>query len=148
VEVTGMHNPGNRNLEDRYRIMTILWAAITGSCVVLFVLTKLVTPQNTSNGHSDVIVLALLVASFTIFGLSFVLKKQTLEQAIQRQNVAGVQTALIIALAMCEAICLLGLVAFFAFSSPYYYAFFIIGAVGLLLHFPKRAHLYDATHKR
>lgn len=143
-----MQNPGNKNLEERYRIMMVLWAAITGSCVILFVLTKLVTPQNSPNGHSDAIVLALLVAGFTVFALSFVLKKQTLEQAIQRQNIAGVQTALIIALAMCEAICLLGLVAFFAFSSPYYYAFFIIGAIGLLLHFPRRSHLYDATHKR
>lgn len=140
-------NP-DKNIEDRYRIMIILWAAITGSCVILFVLTKLVTQQSAVNGNSDAVALALLVMSFTMFGLSFVLKKKTLEQAVHRQNLAGVQTALIIALALCEAICLLGLVAFFALHSPYYYAFFIIGAIGLLLHFPRRSHLYDAMHRK
>lgn len=141
-------NLNDRKLEDRYRIMIVLWAAITGSCVLLFVLTKLVAPQSAVNGNSDAVTLALLVMSFTMFGLSFVLKKKTLEQAFHRQSIAGVQTALIIALALCEAICLFGLAAFFALHSPYYYAFFIIGAIGLLLHFPRRSHLYDASHRK
>lgn len=141
-------NPGDKKLEERYHIMIILWGAITGSCVLLFALTRFVAPQSAVNGNSDVVTLALLVMSFTMFGLSFVLKKKTLEQAVHRQNVAGVQTALIIALALCEAICLFGLAAFFALHSPYYYAFFIIGAIGLLLHFPRRSHLYDASHRK
>lgn len=141
-----MQNP-EKNLEARFRVMLILWAAITASCVFLFLMTKLVTPQSNVNAHSDAIVLALLVMSFTTFALSFVLKKKTLEQAIHRQNPAGVQTALIIALAMCEAICVIGLVAFFAFASPYYYVFFIIGGIGLLLHLPRRSHLHDTFHR-
>jgi F0F1-type ATP synthase membrane subunit c/vacuolar-type H+-ATPase subunit K len=126
----------------------ILWAAITGSCAVLFLLTKLVTPQNAPNESSNLIVIVLLLMSFAIFALSFAFKKKFLEEAIHKQSLAGVQTALIVAWAMCEAICLFGLVAFFAFASPYHYAFFIVGAVGLLLHFPKRSHLHDAAHRR
>jgi hypothetical protein len=146
LEVKTVQNP-DKNLEARFRVMLILWAAMTGSCVVLFLMTKVATPRTTASVYSDAIVLALLVMSFTIFALSFVLKKKTLEQAIHRQNPAGVQTALIIALAMCEAICLFGLVAFFAFASPYYYAFFIIGAIGLLMHLPRRSHLHDTFHR-
>lgn len=141
-----MQNP-DKNLEARFRVMLILWAAISGSCVFLFLMTKLFTPQTNVNAHSDAIVLALLVMSFTTFALSFVLKKKTLELAVHRQNPAGAQTALIIALAMCEAICLFGLVAFFAFASPYYYVFFIIGGIGLLLHIPRRSHLHDTFHR-
>lgn len=141
-----MQNP-DRNLETRFRVMLILWAVITGSCVMLFLLTKVVRPQTAASAYSDAIVLALLAMSFTTFALSFVLKKKTLELAVHRQNPAGVQTALIIALAMCEAICLFGLVAFFAFASPYYYTFFIIGGIGLLLHIPRRSHLHDTFHR-
>lgn len=143
-----MQNPGSRNIEDRYRVLMILWAAITGSCAVLFALTKLVTPQNVPNESSNIIVIVLLLMSFSLFALSFALKKKFLEEAIQKQSPAGVQTALILAWAMCEVICLFGLAAFFAFASPYYYAFFIIGAIGLLLHFPKRSHLHDTAHRR
>jgi Na+/proline symporter len=143
-----MQNPGNRNVEDRYRILMILWVAITGSCAALFALTKLVTPQNAPNETSNVIVLILLLMSFSIFAISFFLKNKFLEQAIQKQSIAAVQTALIVAWAMCEAICLFGLAAFFAFASPYYYAFFIVGAIGLLLHIPRRSHLHDAAHRR
>ena len=39
------------------------------------------------------------------------------------------------------------LLAYFATATPYYYIFFIVSAVGILLHMPRRDQLLAASYK-
>ena len=136
----------SENLEARYRIMLVIWVAMVVSVGALFAITKFMPmPENKNN---TAIVLMLSAVALFELALSFILKKRFLDQAIAKQDPVLVQTAMIIAVALCEAICLFGLVSFFAFASPYYYVFFILGGLGMLLHFPKRSHLHDTAYKR
>lgn len=46
---------------------------------------------------------------------------------------------------MSEVAALLGLLDFFITSDPYFYALFIIAALGELFHFPRREHFENAS---
>jgi hypothetical protein len=126
--------------------MLVIWAAMLASVVALFAITKFMPmPESKDN---TMVVLMLGIAALFEFALSFILKKRFLDQAIEKRDPVFVQTAMLVALAVCEAICLFGMFSFFVFASPYYYAFFALGGVGMLLHFPKRSHLHDVAYKR
>ena len=44
----------------------------------------------------------------------------------------------LVAITMCEAAALFGVVAWFVTATSHYYWFLILGAAGMLLHFPQR----------
>jgi hypothetical protein len=54
---------------------------------------------------------------------------------------------MIIAVALCEAVGLFGMMVFFTTASPYYYFFFIVSVIGILLHMPRRDQLLAASYK-
>jgi F0F1-type ATP synthase membrane subunit c/vacuolar-type H+-ATPase subunit K len=108
--------------------------------------TKVVKTPNTTN-DLHVLVWMLLALGLTTLALSFVLKRRFLANAINMQRPEMVQTALIVAWALCEVTALFGLVVFFVTGSSAYYIFFIFGALGVLLHFPRRNDLLAATFK-
>ena len=60
---------------------------------------------------------------------------------------AKFQTGFIIATALCEAAGLLGFVGIFVTHNREAYLLFAIGALGLLLHFPRRDQLAAAYRK-
>lgn len=49
--------------------------------------------------------------------------------------------------AMCEAGALFGLVDLMVTGNRYYFVVMMTGALGILLHFPRRDHLLGATYK-
>jgi hypothetical protein len=79
--------------------------------------------------------------------MSFALKGILLSRAEAQQNVAQMATAYIIAFALCEASCIVALLACFTGVSRYYYLLFIPGPLFLLLHMPSRERLLAATYK-
>jgi hypothetical protein len=81
-------------------------------------------------------------------GVSFLLKQRILEQAVAGQRLDLVQTGYILAWALCEMAALLGLMDHFANGYRYYYVGFIFAAAGLLLHFPRKQHLLDASQQQ
>lgn len=138
-------NPKLPTVEQVYRTNLILWAAMLMSQLMLFIvlyfakseLFNMTRAANFSNGINPVIfVLAFL--GLATFVLSFVLKARFLKFAIENRAVGLVQTGHILAYALCEATSLFGLVAAFAFNFSLFFAWFIVGIVGLLLHFPRR----------
>ncbi|MBK9162903.1 MAG: hypothetical protein IPM21_03185 [Acidobacteria bacterium] len=57
-----------------------------------------------------------------------------------------VMTGLIVACAVCESISLMGFVLAIAFGYQYFFFWFIIGIIGIFMHFPRRQHLLEAVY--
>ncbi|CAN5530160.1 hypothetical protein BH10ACI1_BH10ACI1_28990 [soil metagenome] len=145
----------NINSEGAYRTLVIIWFALLMSQVMFLVVIFVAKPEvfkfdftKPILGANAPIIIALTVLALANFGLSFVMKKRSYEQAVAEQKIAYVQTGLIIACALCEAISLLGIVLAFAFSYQYFFAWFALGILGILLHFPRRETVIAASYKK
>ena len=145
----------NTKSEDAYKTLVILWFALLMSQVMFLVVIFFAKPEifkfdwtKPILGENAVIVILFAVLALANFGLAFVMKKRSYEQSVAEQKVALVQTGLIIACALCEAISLLGMVLAFAFSYQYFFLWFALGILGIILHFPRRDDVIAANYKR
>jgi len=143
------------NPEQAYRTLLIIWLALLVSQVLFLVVIFFAKPEvfrfdlnKPLFGENAVFVIAFAVLAVTNFALSFMMKKRSFEQAVEKQQIAYVQTGLILACAFCEAISLLGMVLAFAFSYQYFFAWFALGILGFLLHFPRRDDVIAASYKK
>ena len=143
-------------IEMRHRTLFILWFAICMSVLMFLVLVQF-TPVQIKPGQSTCSVclsnnlrLSLILNSFAIvpIGISFLVKQRILGQAIASQRIDLVQTAYVAAFALCEVSALLGVADHFINGSRYYYVGFIFAGLGLLLHFPRKQHLLDASQQQ
>lgn len=112
-----------------------------------FFLMAVLVPSS-AQGDNSVLAIVLLILGTSSVILSFVVKQSFLTKSVATQDLKLVQQAYIVALALCESAGLVGLLIHFATGSIYYYAAFGIGMIGILLHFPKKQHLLDATFKQ
>jgi F0F1-type ATP synthase membrane subunit c/vacuolar-type H+-ATPase subunit K len=139
-------SPEQLMLDARYRVLVILWFAMLGSVVMFFVITKITGTPKAAEANMTLVSIFMALGLFTI-GLSFVLKRRLLSQAIERQRPDLVQTGLIVGMALCEAAAIFGLIIFFVTGYAYYYLCFIVSLAAMLLHFPRREHLRAASFK-
>lgn len=145
----------NSNVEQSYKTIVIIWLALLFSQIMLLVVIFLAKPEifkfdfsKPLLGENAVIIIAFAFLAMTNFALSFVMKKRSFEQSVEKQQIALVQTGLILAYAFCEAISLLGMVLAFAFSYQYFFVWFALGILGFLLHFPRRDDVIAASYKK
>jgi hypothetical protein len=145
----------NLNVEQSYKTLLIIWLALLVSQVMFLVVIFFAKPEifkfdfnKPLFGENAVLVIAFAFLAITNFALSFIMKKRSFEQAVEKQQIAYVQTGLILACAFCEAISLLGMVLAFAFSYQYFFAWFALGILGFLLHFPRRDDVIAASYKK
>ena len=136
----------NPQVEGAHRSLLIIWAGIFFS-VAGFLLLTIMVPSK-AQPDNTVLPMVLIGVGFANVVLSFILKKFFLAKSLAQQDLKLVQQAYIVALALCESAALLGLLVHFLTGSVYYYAAFAIGVIGMLLHFPKKQHLLDATFKK
>jgi hypothetical protein len=143
------------NPEAAYRTLLIIWIALLASQFMFLVVIFFAKPEvlrfdlsKPIFGENAVLVIAFAFLAITNFALSFIMKKRSFEQAVEKQHIAYVQTGLILACAFCEAISLLGMVLAFAFSYQYFFAWFALGICGFLLHFPRRDDVIAASYKK
>ena len=145
----------NLNPNSQYQTLVIIWGALLMSQFMFLVVLFTTKPELFSFDFSkplmtyenSILVIIVAVLGITTFVLSFVLSKKFLTQAINEQKPALVQTAMISACALCEATTLFGLVLAFAFTYQYFFAWFALGILGVILHFPKRDNLFAASYK-
>lgn len=130
------------SIEMRHRTILILWFAIVMSVLMFLVLVKFIPTRETGDGRLSLI---LNSAGIVPLGMSFLLKQRILQQAVTQQRLDLVQVAYVLAFALCEMAALLGLVDRFLNGSRYYYVGFLFAGLGLLLHFPRKQHLLDAS---
>ena len=135
-------------IEVRYRIMTVLWVSFLVTMLVFALVAFLIQPPEVAaGGDNTTLVTVLFAMGISTVIASFVVKKIFLTRAANEQRVEMVQTGLIVALVLCEMAGIFGLLAHFATHHPYSYLLFAVGALGMLLHFPRRAHLLAASYR-
>jgi len=127
-----------------------LWVGLFLSFGGFFLVTLFTTPETSSEpGQAPnklLVVTSSAVASFLVI-LSFAVKRKLLERSVEKQDVGLVQKALIVASVMCEGCIWIGVLQHFLLGNREYYLLFLVAAIGMLLHFPRRDHLLAATYK-
>ena len=122
------------NIELRIRTIRILWLALFISVGFYYALTFFIA--RAENELNAVLFLVLLAVSVTTVLASFIIKNNFLTRAARQQQVQLVQQGYIVTFALNELPALLGLLDYFANGDQYHYVFFIIAALGMLIHFP------------
>lgn len=145
----------NSNTEQNYKTLVIIWAALLFSQIMLLVVVFFAKPEvfrfdsaKPLLGENAVLIIAFAFVALANLAFSFVMKKRAFQQAIEKQQIAYVQTGLILAYAFCEATSLLGIVLAFAFSYQYFFVWFALGIIGVGLHFPRREDVIAASYKK
>lgn len=137
--------------EIRLRTMRILWAAFLVTIGLFALVTYFARPAaDTLSGarqESPALLLAFALIGLTSVAASFVLKSGFYTRAAEQRQPAVLQTGFILALALCEAAVLVGLVGLFVTWNDYAYGLFALGFVGELLHFPRREQVMPAYFK-
>jgi predicted MFS family arabinose efflux permease len=128
----------------RYMTFLILWFAMLMSVTIFVGIAWIVTGQGMPN---PLMSYALLAVGFSIVVVSFVLKQQLVRKAIDNRDLAALQSAQIIAMALCESAALLGMLDRFVTASQTSWFLFAIASLGMLAHFPKKDHVRAATSK-
>ena len=139
-------NKVQENVELRIRTMRMLWIGMLSSIGAYYVFALFVGPRENSEPN-DMLSLILLVVGLSTTLLSFLVKNRLLTRAMEKQQVALVQQAYILAWAIAEVAALLGLLDFIATGHRHFYILFIISMLGQLLHFPRREHVVNASLK-
>ena len=133
------------DFDKRYQTMIVLWFALLMSVAMYFVVSQLAPPATAP--PNSILTFTLTAIGTFLVGISFVIKRKLLRRSVDEQDINLVQKALVIACAICEAAAVLGLVERFAVSGRDYLLLFVIAAVGIALHFPRRSQLEAASYK-
>jgi hypothetical protein len=136
------------DLDRRYKTMLTLWLGIAMSIGSLFALTLFAAPEapnEPTRQPSAVVLFALAAFGTFVMVLSFAVKRKILQRSVEKRDIMLVQQAMVVACAMCEVSALLGIVERFVIGSREHYLLFLVAAVGVALHFPRRDQLLAAT---
>jgi predicted MFS family arabinose efflux permease len=139
-----MQNPQQieGRVEARHRMILIIWFSLMMSISIFLVLTTMI-PGNTAEPNTT-LSFALIGAAFMVVVGSVPIKQRFVKRAIEKRDVALLQSGYVFSFALCEAAALLGLVNHFVTGSSYYYFSFALAGLGMLLHFPKKDHVRAA----
>ena len=132
-------------VEARHKVFLILWFALFVSVMLFLVLVLVAGSKGLPN---PMLSYALLGLGATTVLLSFLLKQQLVQKAINNNNIAALQSAHILALALCESAGLMGVLDRFLTGSSTSWFLFAIAALGILLHFPKKDEIRAASYKQ
>jgi len=135
-------DPNQATTEMRYRTLLILWFGMSMALILYLVFIRLVPVEP---APSQKLTLILNTLGLIPVAGSFLIKQVLLGKANESHQVQVVHTAYILAFALCEISALLGLLDNRVTGSNYYYIGFVIGGLGMLLHFPRKQHLIDAA---
>lgn len=143
------------DLVARYKTIFIVWAALLMSQLMMLFVVFVVRPElfqfdgfHSIYGPSAAMVLGFAVVSITCVIFSFAFKKRFFQRAEEEQKPDHIQTGLIIACALCESSTLLGLTLAIGFGYQYFFVWFIVGILGILLHFPKQSDMLAAGYRQ
>jgi hypothetical protein len=135
------------NVDARYRIMLVIWLGLLSAVGLYFVVAQVVQTPEVDSAQNKMLTVVLSGMGALLVLLSFAVKQRFLKQSVERQEIALVQTGFIVAVAMCEAGALFGLVDLMVTGNNYYFVVMLIGALGILFHFPRRDQLLGAMYK-
>ena len=128
-------------VEARHRIILIIWFSLLMSISIFFGMTVMIPSRPNPN---TTLSFGLIGAAFMVIILSVVIKMRVVQRAIEKRDAAMLQTGYVASFALCEAAALWGLIDHFVTGSSYYYFSFLLGLLGMLIHFPKKDHVRAA----
>ena len=135
----------------RLRTMRFLWAMFLVTIGLFVLVTRLSRPDDQTvaemGGGHKTLLLVLAAVALSSVAASFVLKASFYRRAAEQRQPALLQTGFIVAMVLCEAAVILGLVGLFITWDDYAYLLFALGALGEALHFPRREQLLSAYYK-
>ena len=146
----------NQTLQQEYRTLKLIWFVLLFSqamfLIVLFTAKPEVFRFDSAapflSGENSIFVAVFASLAITNLALSFIIKKRCLQPAAEKQETQYVRLGLIIGCAFCESISVMGMILAFAFSYQYFFLWFLLGIIGIVLHFPKRTDLMAASYKK
>jgi F0F1-type ATP synthase membrane subunit c/vacuolar-type H+-ATPase subunit K len=131
-----------------YKTLVAIWFALLTSQLVFLVVVYIAKPHlltfDTSRSFFNdepLITFAFAASAIVFVILSFALRRQHMRRAVRDQDAGCVQTGLVLGCALSEIASLLGLLLALIFEHPYFYLWIALGAIGILLHFPRKGHL-------
>ena len=140
------------NIEDNYRSLLLIWAALLVSQLLFLVVLYFVMPAlfqfdfaKPFFDKNAIIIVIFIIAAIANLTMSFALRRKYIAQAVGEKNPALVQTAVIIGCALCESVSLFGLMLAFVAEYQYFLVWFVLGIIGIIFHFPRRADLQAAV---
>ena len=129
------------NSESRLRAARLIWIGMLASIglyfLLGFILLREPDPRNIEATEVKVFLGPLLVMSLISVFLSFAVKKYLLARTAESRRPEAAQTATIVGFALAEAASIFGLIAVLVTGNPFSFFIIAIGAVGMLLHFPR-----------
>lgn len=145
-----LNQRAHTSVQARYPTMVALWFGQLMSigalvCFSVFLVPETSYPPGTS--PSSLLRVVLTALGILLVVGSFVVKRKLLERSVEKQEIALVKKAFVIAVAMCEVSAMLGVIERFVINHRDYYLLFLIAAAGTAFHFPRREHLAAATYK-
>lgn len=143
------------NIEQMYRGLLMIWAAIVMSQFLFLVVLYFIKPELFRFDFSAPLLpegFEVLIGIFALVGISnvvisLILRKKYLAQATAEKNPAFVQTAMITGCALCEAVSLFGMMLALVAGYQYFFFWFILGIIATVFHFPRRDDLIAASYK-
>ena len=135
------------NVEAQLRTMRTVWLAALFSIGGYYVVC-LLNQRREDLEPNNTLFLVFVGVSLAATLVSFFIKSQLLNRAIEQQQVPQARQAYVAAWAITEVGAILGIIDYFATRDRYYYLLFVIAFCGQLLHFPRRADVLNASFKR
>lgn len=136
-------------------ILPILWYAFLSSQLMFLVILAFSKREvfnfdfsKSPLGENPAIIIVFAILGVSTFLLSFVLRKNFINQAIAEQKPELAQTALVVGCALCEATTIFGLVLAFVFDYSYFFLWFALGILGTVLHYPRPENIAAASYKK
>jgi len=144
-------------IKIEYQTLVAIWFALLMSQVLFFVLIWFVKPELVSMryfsaaslrevlGAQPLITLVFAGSALIFFVLSQAIARQHMRRAIRDHDAGCIQTGLVIGCALSEISSILGVILALLFNYPYFYLWIALGALGILMNFPRRSNLDAAT---
>ena len=137
-----------------YQTLVVIWFSLLISQVLFLVAVYMLKPElltlDTSRsflGDNPYVTIAFAILAIIFFILSFVLRRQHMQRAVEDQDTSCVQTGLVLGCALSEVASIFGILLAFLFDHPYFYLWIALGTLGVLMHFPRKGNLEAATLK-
>ncbi len=113
---------------------------------ILFLVAFIAAPE-VNGSASKLLTLVLAAVATFLVGISFAVKRKFFERSVDRQDMSLVQKGLVVAWAICEVGAMIGLLERFLIGNRDYFVLFLLAAIGIALHFPRRDDLRSANYK-
>lgn len=132
------------NIDARYRTLLTLWAAMFLSILSFLLFINLSPVKPVENARLSLI---LNLVGMAPVAMSFLLKIKVLQKSIETRRLELVQTAYVLAFALCEMAAILGLMSRYLTGSKDFYISLGFGLFGIFLHLPRKKYLLAAADK-